>query len=232
MLLDWRLYTKLRSTYVEALPLLHRPDHRAPAHHVPAGGGGDRAALLGRSQPAEHPHPHGARPAHPQRLRGGRRGPRAAGGRLQPDRAARPGPRLGRRAPPRGLRAARRHPPRDRGPGPQEGPGGRHRRRALDGQDGQLRPGLRHERLRAGHAGGHPARRGAGLHRVLLRGLQRHRLLHAAHRASWPASRATSRRCWAGAAGSRSWRRATRSCAAPASAWPSTCPSRARPRTS
>ena len=29
-----------------------------------------------------------------------------------------------------------------------------------------------------------------------------------------------------------SWRRATRRCAAPASGWPSTCPSRAPPRTS
>ena len=46
------------------------------------------------------------------------------------------------------------------------------------------------------------------------------------------ASRATSRRCWAGGAGSPSSRRATRSCARPASAWPSTCPSRAPRRTS
>ena len=73
MLLDWRIYTKLRSTYVEALPHPHRPDHRAPAHHVPAGRRRHGAALLGRPQPAEHPHPHGTGAAHPQRLRGRRR---------------------------------------------------------------------------------------------------------------------------------------------------------------
>ena len=45
-------------------------------------------------EPPEHPHPDGARPAHPPCVRGGRPRPRAAGRGLLPDRAARPGPRV------------------------------------------------------------------------------------------------------------------------------------------
>ena len=66
----------------------------------------------------------------------------------------------------------------------------------------------------------------------LLRGVQRHQLLHAPHPGDRASSRATSRRCSAGGAGSPSCRRATRRCAGQGSGWPSTCPSRARPRTS
>ena len=72
MLLDWRLYTKLRSTYVEALPLLLDPRTGPAAHDLPAGGGLDRPALVDRPEPPEHPHPHRARPADPPRLRGRR----------------------------------------------------------------------------------------------------------------------------------------------------------------
>ena len=39
------------------------------AHDLPAGGGGHRAPVEHRSEPPEHPDPHGARPAHPARLR-------------------------------------------------------------------------------------------------------------------------------------------------------------------
>ena len=104
-LLDWRIYTKLRSTYVEALPLL-LAGRRPPPHDVPPGRGGDRPALVVRPEPPEHPDPDRARAADPARVRGRRPGPDAARRRLQPDRAAHPGPRLGRRAPQGGVRAA------------------------------------------------------------------------------------------------------------------------------
>ena len=42
--------------------------NRTRAHHLLAGGGGDRAAGLQRPQPAEHPDPHRRRPAHPRSL--------------------------------------------------------------------------------------------------------------------------------------------------------------------
>ena len=48
-----------------------------------------------------------------------------------------------------------------------------HPRRAVDGQDGQLRAGLRDERLRAGVARQHPAQGRPGVHQQLLRGLLR-----------------------------------------------------------
>ena len=59
----------------------------------------------------------------------------------------------------RGVRATRGHPPRDRRARAPQGPRRRQRRRALDGQDGQLRPGLWHERLRPVQPRGHLARR-------------------------------------------------------------------------
>ena len=96
------------------------------------------------------------------RGRGGRPDPRR--GRLQPDRVADPRPRLGRRPPARRLRPRRGPPSRDGGPRAQEGPGRCHPRRALDGEDGQLRDRLRVERLRPVGAGEHPARRGPGVH--------------------------------------------------------------------
>ena len=68
-LLDWRVYTKLKSTYVDALPglidpetgRLHTTFHQAVAATGPA-------QLVG-PEPAEHPDPHRTRPAHPARLR-------------------------------------------------------------------------------------------------------------------------------------------------------------------
>ena len=56
-LLDWRIYTKLRSTYVEALPTLHRRGRSAP-HDVPPGRRRHRTALVVRPEPPEHPDPH------------------------------------------------------------------------------------------------------------------------------------------------------------------------------
>ena len=107
MLLDWRIYTKLRSTYVEALPILIDPTtgrlHTTFQQAVAATG------RLSSADPNLQNIP--IRTELGRRIRSafvaGGRGPRAAGRRLQPDRAAGAGPRLGRRPPSGGLRAAR-----------------------------------------------------------------------------------------------------------------------------
>ena len=125
-LLDWRVYTKLRSTYVDALPTLIAADGRLHTtfHQAVAATG-----RLSSSDPNLQNIP--IRTPLGRRIRrafvagaAGRHPPRR---RLQPDRAAHPGPRVGRRAPPRRLRARRRHPSRDRRPGPPQGARGRHR---------------------------------------------------------------------------------------------------------
>ena len=230
-LLEWRIYTKLRSTYVDALPTLHGRRRPAP-HHVPPGRRRDRPPVVVRPEPPEHPDPDAARPSDPARVRGRRGRPDARRGRLQPDRAADPGPRVGRRAPARRLRPQRRPPPRDGGARPPQGPGRGHPRRAVDGQDGQLRDRLRAQRLRAVGAGEHPAGRGAGVHQHLLRDLFGDQLLHARDQGAGPDAGVRRRRSSAASARSRSCRRATRRSAPPASGWPSTCRSRAPPRTS
>ena len=61
-LLEWRIYTKLRSTYVEALPTLIAGGRPAP-HDVPPGRRRDRPAVLVRPEPPEHPDPDRARAA-------------------------------------------------------------------------------------------------------------------------------------------------------------------------
>ncbi len=94
MLLDWRIYTKLRSTYVEALPLLIDPTtgrlHTTFQQAVAATG------RLSSADPNLQNIP--IRTELGRRIRSafvaGGEDLRAAGGRLQPDRAARPGPRL------------------------------------------------------------------------------------------------------------------------------------------
>ncbi len=152
---------------------------RAAPHPVPPGRGRDRAPLLVRPEPPEHPDPDAARPPDPARVRGRDAGHHAGCRGLQPDRAADPRPRVGRRAPARRVRARRRHPPRDRGPRAPQGARGHHPGRAIDGQDGQLRAGLRHERLRALEPGGDQPPGCPGVHHQLLRGVQRDQPLHA-----------------------------------------------------
>ena len=171
-LLEWRIYTKLRSTYVDALPTLMAEDGRLHTtfHQAVAATG-----RLSSSDPNLQNIP--IRTPLGRRIRrafvaGGAR-PDARRRRLQPDRAAHPRPRLGRRAPPRRVRAPGGHPPRDGRPRPPQGPGRRDARRAVDGQDGQLRDRLRDVATSGCRAGEHPARRGAGVHQHLLRDLLR-----------------------------------------------------------
>ena len=177
-LLEWRIYTKLRSTYVDALPTLMAADGRLHTtfHQAVAATG-----RLSSSDPNLQNIP--IRTPLGRRIRrafvaGGRR-PDPRRGRLQPDRAADPRPRVGRRAPARRVRPQRRPPPRDGRARAPQGPGRGDPRRALDGEDGQLRDRLRAERLRAVGAGEHPAGRGAGVHQHLLRDLFGDQLLHA-----------------------------------------------------
>ena len=61
-ILRFREWRKLKSTYVDALPLLVDADG-PPPHPLRAGGGGDRAAVVDQPQPAEHPDPHRDRAA-------------------------------------------------------------------------------------------------------------------------------------------------------------------------
>jgi hypothetical protein len=65
--------------------------HRPRAHQLPPGRRGDRAAVVLRSEPAEHPDPHRGWPPHPHRLRRAA-GAQARGLRLLADRAADHGP--------------------------------------------------------------------------------------------------------------------------------------------
>ena len=64
-----------------------QPGDRPRPHQLLADRRADRAAVVERSEPAEHPDPHRDRPQDPRRLRG-RAGLQAAERRLQPDRAA------------------------------------------------------------------------------------------------------------------------------------------------
>ena len=71
---------------------LHPPRHQARPHLLCAGRDDDRAAVLVRAEPAEHPGAHGGRPQDQDGLHR-RQGQQADLGRLQPDRAQDPRPR-------------------------------------------------------------------------------------------------------------------------------------------
>mgnify|MGYP003694010263 CR=1 FL=1 len=80
-------------------------------------------------------------------------------------------------------------------------------------QGDQLRPHLRHvARSACAQAARHRARRGAGLHRPVLRALSRREALHGRDARAGARSRATSRPCSAGGCTCRTSTRATRSC--------------------
>ena len=124
--LEWRIFTKLRSTYVEALPTLIGPDGRLHTLFNQAVAATGPPVEL-RPEPPEHPDPDAARPPDPARVRRGLAGHDARRRGLQPDRAPDPRPRERRRAPARRVRARGRHPPRDRRPGAAQGARGRRR---------------------------------------------------------------------------------------------------------
>ena len=69
LILEWRALKKLKGTYIDALPQLVNPRDRPRAHVLQPGGRGDRTPEQQRSEPAEHPDPHRARPRDPARVR-------------------------------------------------------------------------------------------------------------------------------------------------------------------
>jgi DNA polymerase-1 len=119
-----------------------QPGHRPRAHLLLAGRRADRAAVVDRSQPAEHPDPHRDRAAHPRGVRA-RGGHDAAVGRLLADRASACSAH-GRRSATEGSIHCRRGHPRAHRAGDVRRGRPRHPRA---GQDGQLRNPLRHQPL-------------------------------------------------------------------------------------
>ena len=71
-LLEWRIYTKLRSTYVEALPTLIAADGRLHTTFHQAVASTGRLLVVG-PEPPEHPDPDRARAADPAGVRRRRR---------------------------------------------------------------------------------------------------------------------------------------------------------------
>ncbi len=111
--LDWRQISKLKSTYTDTLDRADQPAHRPRPHLVRDGGRLDRAPVVERPEPAEHPDPHRGRPQDPPGLRRGE-GLRAAVVRLFADRAAPRRPRRRHRRAQAGLPRRPGHPRDDR----------------------------------------------------------------------------------------------------------------------
>ena len=85
--LEYRQLTKLKGTYVDALPALIDPRDRPPAHQLQPDRRGHRAALVVESEPAEHSDHDRTGPRDPRRVRAAR-GLEADGGGLLADRTA------------------------------------------------------------------------------------------------------------------------------------------------
>ena len=171
-LLQWRELDKLNSTYLEALPRQVDPrDGRVHTTFNQTGAATGRLSSV-EPEPAEHPDPRRARPADPPGVRPRLRGSAAARRRLLADRAPDPGaPRRGTKGlkaafasgadihtatSAQGVRPARR-PGRPGDPESREGD--------------QLRARVRDERVGPRLAPGDHGRRGAGVHRRVLREL-------------------------------------------------------------
>ncbi len=129
LVLDWRTYTKLRSTYVEALPSLLGPDGRLHTlFHQAVAATGRLSSSDPNLQNIPIRTPLGRRIRHAF-VAGSPDTTLVAADYSQIELRILAHV-LGRRAPARRLRARGRHPPRDRGPRAPQGPRGRHLRRA------------------------------------------------------------------------------------------------------
>ena len=171
LVLEHRTLSKLKGTYVDALPQLIDPRRRADPHDVQPRRGRDRPALVERPEPAEHPHPDGPVPPDPGGVRRAA-GAEAALRRLLADRAADPRALLGRPGAPRRVPPARgrahAHRRGDLRRGARRGDPGH----APGREDAQLRHRLRPLGVRAVAAARPAGRRGAGDHHAVLRALR------------------------------------------------------------
>ena len=176
LILEHRQISKMKGTYVDALPSLVGADGRLHTTYQQA------VAATGRLSSID-PNLQNI----PIRSALGRRirrafvapaGQAAAGRRLLAAGAAHPGARLRRPRPEGGLRRALGHPPGCGRTGAGRRGRGRDAAYPQRGQDDQLRDRLRVERLRPGRPAEDPARGGAALHRRLLHRLPGHPALH------------------------------------------------------
>ena len=154
-----------------------RPAGRADPHDALPDAGGHRAALLLRSEPAEHPDPHRTRPPDPGRVRRGEGEPVRRGGLLPGGAAPARAPVRGRGADPP-VPAGGRYPYRDGGRRLRRRPVRRHPGAAASGEGDQLRHPLRHEPLRPVARAGDRRERGEDVHRPLFRPVPRSKGIH------------------------------------------------------
>ncbi len=228
--LEWRQITKLKGTYVDALPLLCDAQGRIHTSFNQA------VAATGRLSSADPnlqnvPIRTQLGTAHTPFLRRRSR-PGAGLRRLLADRAARARPCH------RGTGADRRFRPWRGHPSPHRRAGLRHRPchgdtgYAAGRQGRQLRGRVRAERLRPGAGHGHVPRGCVGLHHRLLRQLPGRHRVAGAHPNARPGIRLGGHLHRAAAATSPTCAPPTACSARPPSGWLSTCPSRGAPPTS
>jgi 5'-3' exonuclease len=172
---------------VEAEEHLHRqaaedgpPEDRARSHELRAGGGGHGPALVERAEPAEHPGAHRRGSPHPRGVRGARRLEDRLR-RLFADRAAHHGAPFGRQEPARRFLPGRGRAPPHRGGSVRYAARPGDERAAPLREGHQLRPHLRHERLRPCAEPRHRARGRGQLHGEILHALPERGRIHGAH---------------------------------------------------
>ena len=182
-ILEYRQLGKLKSTYVDSLPLMVNPQDGADPYLVQPDDRLDRATQFGQPEPAKYPDPHRDRARGAPRVHRRqslvapplpRRGVGAGRGRLLAGGVAPAGPPQRRREPDRGLPARRGYPPAHGGAGQRHPAGAGDERPAPDRQERQLRDHLRPQRLRPlarhGDAGGAGRRVHQGLLRAVSEG--------------------------------------------------------------
>jgi DNA polymerase-1 len=182
--LEYRQLTKLKGTYVDALPLLI--DAQTGRLHTSFNHTGDGKAIVVEPEPAEYPDPHGAGARDPGSVRAAG-GMEAGGGGLFSNRAAPRGAHVARCGAGGGVPERRRHPHAhgrggDGGASADGDAGG-----AAQRQGGELRDRVWDQSVWAGGAVGDHAARGAGIYRKLLRPVCRRAEVYRSHQSGGPA---------------------------------------------